>query len=300
MLERFGTIRNPLTIIAIFAGITEISGTAILPFVSPDNQANYIEFLKYFPPFLVLLFFATLNFNHRVLYAPSDYKDENNFFKRIGLASREEINRKIEDDILDEVEEQSSHQIEATATKQPTADETSPKNSDALLKQSSANQAPQKIQLITNKSTQDVRARYLKAEKLLFEKLSFDKPSILKGVGISDSLGRRNAFFDGLVMEDSNVQAIEFLYFSNGPFNNSRVQARVRKVLDHAFIAFKQFPENQQKFFSLLIAIATDGPLDLGLEKGRLKRLTSSVPFPVKVQIYKLDDLEKELAQQPA
>ncbi|OGT11563.1 MAG: hypothetical protein A3J49_00610 [Gallionellales bacterium RIFCSPHIGHO2_02_FULL_57_16] len=294
MLEHFGTIRNPLTIIAIFAGIAEISGTAILPFVSPENQASYIEFLKLFPPFLVLLFFATLNFNHRVLYAPSDYKDENNFFKRIGFASRDELNRKIEDDILDEVEEQSSQQSGVNAATTDT-DEASTQDSASIVKESVADQTPQKVRLVTNKSTEDVRARYIKAEKLLFEKLSLENTSMLKGVGISDSLGRRNVFFDGLIMDDSKVQAIEFLYFSNGPFNNSRVQSRIRKTLDHAFIAFKQIPESQQKLFSLLIAIATDGPLDLGLESGRLRRLTSSVPFPVRVQVYKLSDLEKEM-----
>jgi hypothetical protein len=34
MVEKIGTIKNPLTIIAIFAGIAEISGTAILQSVS--------------------------------------------------------------------------------------------------------------------------------------------------------------------------------------------------------------------------------------------------------------------------
>lgn len=295
MLERFGTIRNPLTIIAIFAGIAEISGTAILPFVSPDNQASYIEFLKYFPPFLVLLFFTTLNFNHRVLYAPSDYKDENNFFKRVALANREEINRKIEDEILEEVENQSIAQTDSEVMQQHNVE----KNSFEAVEDKANAYTESKVlpakQIVENKSTQEVRARYLKAEKLLFEKASIEYPSILKSVHVAESTGSRSVYFDGFIMDDSNVQAVEMLYFSNGPFNNSRVQARIRKVLDRTFLAFKQFPENQQKLFSLLIMIATDGPIDLGLERGRLKRLTSSVPFPVKVQIYKLDDLEKEL-----
>ena len=74
-------IKNPLTIIAVFAGIAEVSGTAVLPFISNSNQIIFIYFLIFFPLILLVLFFLTLNFNHKMLYAPSDYKDEENFIK---------------------------------------------------------------------------------------------------------------------------------------------------------------------------------------------------------------------------
>lgn len=79
MIEKVGPIKNPLTIIAIFAGIAEISGTAVLPFISQDNQAMYIWFLMIFPILLVSVFFLTLNFNHSVLYAPSDFREDKHF-----------------------------------------------------------------------------------------------------------------------------------------------------------------------------------------------------------------------------
>jgi hypothetical protein len=79
MTEKIGQIKNPLTIIAIFAGIAEVSGTLVLPFVSEANQFLFIYFLIAFPSVLILLFFVTLNFNNKVLYAPSDYKDEDNY-----------------------------------------------------------------------------------------------------------------------------------------------------------------------------------------------------------------------------
>ncbi|WLE96850.1 MAG: hypothetical protein QTN59_19500 [Candidatus Electrothrix communis] len=79
MTEKVGTIKNPLTIIAIFAAISEISGTIVLPFINAEHQGLYIWFLMIFPIILVVTFFLTLNFNHKVLYAPSDYKDEENF-----------------------------------------------------------------------------------------------------------------------------------------------------------------------------------------------------------------------------
>jgi hypothetical protein len=79
MLEKIKGISNPLTVIAIFASITEVGGTIVLPFLSTTNQAQYMWFLIIFPAVLVLLFFGTLNFNHQVLYAPSDYREDSSF-----------------------------------------------------------------------------------------------------------------------------------------------------------------------------------------------------------------------------
>jgi hypothetical protein len=79
MIEKIGPIKTPLTIIAIFAGISEVCGTVVLPFIDADNQFVFIVFLIAFPTLLVILFFLTLNLNNKVLYAPSDYEDEENF-----------------------------------------------------------------------------------------------------------------------------------------------------------------------------------------------------------------------------
>jgi len=79
MLDNYKKITNPLTIIAIFAGITEVMCTGALTAVSAPNEILIIYFLVLFPSVLVVMFFLTLNFNHKVLYAPSDYTDEANF-----------------------------------------------------------------------------------------------------------------------------------------------------------------------------------------------------------------------------
>lgn len=73
------TIKNPLTIIAIFAGIVEVGSTTVLPFLQPSVQLIYVWFLMVFPSALVAAFFATLNWNHKVLYAPSDYQNDSSF-----------------------------------------------------------------------------------------------------------------------------------------------------------------------------------------------------------------------------
>jgi predicted amino acid-binding ACT domain protein len=98
MTESAKHIKNPLTLISIFAGAAELSGVAILPLIENPNQWLYILFLIFFPTFIIILFFATLNFNHKVLYAPSDYKDENNFVNPFGRATPEEVTRKLDDE----------------------------------------------------------------------------------------------------------------------------------------------------------------------------------------------------------
>jgi hypothetical protein len=88
--NKFNHISNPLTIIGIFAGLAEVSGTVVLPFTSGEIQKSYIWFVMLFPVFLVIIFFLTLNFNPKVLYAPSDYKDEKYFVGLVSPSSTQE------------------------------------------------------------------------------------------------------------------------------------------------------------------------------------------------------------------
>jgi hypothetical protein len=88
MIERIRSIHNPLTVIAIFAALAEIAGTVALATVAPQFQGIFIWFVMLFPTFLVAFFFLTLNFNPRVLYAPSDFKNEENFLNIIAGSRR--------------------------------------------------------------------------------------------------------------------------------------------------------------------------------------------------------------------
>ncbi|MDT8979999.1 hypothetical protein RQP50_27595 [Paenibacillus sp. chi10] len=72
-------VQNPLTIIAIFAGIAEIAGTTVLIGLPIEIQRTFVWFVMLFPFVLIVLFFLVLLFKHGVLYAPSDFTDESNF-----------------------------------------------------------------------------------------------------------------------------------------------------------------------------------------------------------------------------
>ncbi|PQP01384.1 MULTISPECIES: hypothetical protein [Pseudomonas] len=79
-------ITNPMTIIAIFATLSETSAAVSLPFLDNKERELYIWFLISFPFYLLFLFFATLNFNYRSLYAPSDFEKGKHFIKAMDNA----------------------------------------------------------------------------------------------------------------------------------------------------------------------------------------------------------------------
>jgi hypothetical protein len=81
MLKTEKKITNPISIIAVFALITETSAAVSLPFLDNEERKIYIWLLISFPFFLSFLFFITLNFNYRSLYAPSDFENDDNFLK---------------------------------------------------------------------------------------------------------------------------------------------------------------------------------------------------------------------------
>jgi hypothetical protein len=117
MVEKIKAVNNPLTIIAIFAALAEVAGTAALAAVDKELQRTFVWFVMGFPTLLVALFFITLNFNPKVLYAPSDFRNEENFINTLIGTQRVSMS-------LDEVKrqfEEAKSQILSQAIEQVTA-----------------------------------------------------------------------------------------------------------------------------------------------------------------------------------
>jgi len=72
-------ISNPLTIIAIFAGVSEAFATGALAILPVDVQKVFVYFVMLFPTMIVVLFFLVLYFKNWVLYAPSDYENQDHY-----------------------------------------------------------------------------------------------------------------------------------------------------------------------------------------------------------------------------
>lgn len=74
-------VSNPLTIIAIFAGIAETLATVALVKLPPEIQSIFVYFVMIFPSGIVLLFFIVLFFKNIALYAPSDFENQSHYLE---------------------------------------------------------------------------------------------------------------------------------------------------------------------------------------------------------------------------
>lgn len=267
MIEKIGTIRNPLTIIAMFAGIAEISGTAVLPFISDGNQSTYVWFLMVFPVLLVLLFFLTLNFNHKVLYAPSDFKNEENFFKPFASASPAERAEKLREEVLEIENEETPETMQAVEPQSEQQNVTALKDSQRVI-----------------------RSRYLLAEELVINKFSKEfGHELARGVRFNTPVP--SYVFDAVSFGKDKVTAIEIKYVRNVRSIVTRFRDTIQRILHTA----ESLPDSVRGRFSLIIAIATDSlSTDHEQLTNRLYSLIGETQFSVEVRIFSLEELEKE------
>lgn len=102
-------ISNPLTIIGLFASLSEVTATVTLIKLEGSIQEIFLWFVMGFPTMLVLLFFWTLHKDYRVLYAPRDYQRDESF---IAMSDRQRIDQKVRELVTEE------HDIETVATRE--------------------------------------------------------------------------------------------------------------------------------------------------------------------------------------
>lgn len=272
MVEKIGTIKNPLTIIAIFAAIAEISGTLVLPFIAPQNQAVYVWFLIVFPVLLIILFFATLNFNHRVLYAPSDYQNEDNFVKSLQPATYAEKALQVEAE-LDEIELAPVAEVVSTPASVPPA--------------VTQVQSPEPMQIVSNHS-RSLRHNYFRAEEFIFRKLSREFSTVIRReVRVHGQSSRY--IFDGVVYDKGVTTVIE-VKLLRGASMFPRLRETFRKIHD----SVKDFPENRRDNLRLLLALAVDETINGDHILSMIDQYRTEFPFPIEVRFYKLSDIERE------
>jgi len=62
-----------------------------LPLLDLKLQSIFIWYVMLFPLILLVSFFLTWNFNSKVLYPPSEFKDEKNYLNLLGIEGQQEI-----------------------------------------------------------------------------------------------------------------------------------------------------------------------------------------------------------------
>ena len=276
VIEKISPVKNPLSIIAIFAGIAEISGAVVLPFIETAHQAIYVWFLIVFPIVLVVLFFLTLNFNHKVLYAPSDYQNEENFLRSLPKATFKEKIQKIEAEIKEE---------KTTAQEFPNSDKNSASNK--FEPESLDSDSTITYPLLSRQST---TTKYLGAEDLVFRKLSKEFSSQIQREVKPNALAG-GYVFDGIVRDMGVTTVIEVKYIRNALAYRVQLRDTLLRIRQNVML----LPVEQAINFRALIAVVTDESSESLLRLvEEIERLRYEFSFHIEVRFYTLVDLEKE------
>lgn len=281
MLDKIGHIKNPLTVIAMFAATAEVSGAIVLPFIAPENQATYISFLMFFPVLLVLIFFATLNFNHKALYAPSDWKDESNFFRRFSQATEEEAQRKLNDEVA---AAEATTNSSAAEGQRNSPGEQQTNQREALLEPPRADP--------TQLNRERVE-RYSAAEKAAIAKLATDLSLPFERNVVFHPTRSRRVIFDAVAIEQEKIIAVEVkMILSDFPTRSSSD----RMLLEAEKVA-KSIKDSGREFVLHYVAVLDNATIDGSKVESRLRQHLNEYELNIKLHIFTAEELGGQFAR---
>lgn len=276
MVEKIGHIKNPLTVIAIFAALAEVSGTVVLPFLDKDTQHVYVWFLMCFPVLLVAIFFFVLYKKHHVLYAPTDFKDDKSFTdlfeNATGSAKVAKINSEQEEPIADTMADTQEAQVRPTVATVPSI------SAAETLRRSFQGNGLLAKELVIAKLANDMS-------------LKFDRNLAVKG--------QPKLVFDAVSTSSDRAVVVEVRFTRQGMFPD--------QILSDNFERVKRFsetlPDEIKNKIELIFALATDTD-----DESRLKRMDKTIEkirtyseaylFKTVVRFFKMQDLEREFSVQ--
>lgn len=256
--NKISLVKNPLTVIAVFAGIAETSGTAILPFLEPSNQSVYIWFLMLFPIVLVVLFFWTLNNNHKVLYAPSDFIDENNFIDIIKTPSIKDTISKLKKDFdSNQIELQKERITDEKDLEKPSRD---------------------------NYDLYNLELNELLVLNEIERKINIDVQR-----NVFAQIGETRISFDGLAQTKDKLIGIEVKYLRN---RDSYTPSWWENIDTRLTQLYQSLSNSQRNSFSLILAIVTND--DINKVKEFISNELPVLVFPLEIQVFSYQELEKK------
>lgn len=279
MIEKIGHVKNPLTVIAIFAGIAEISGTVVLPFLEKDNQEVYIWFLMLFPFFLVAVFFLTLNFNHRTLYSPSDYRDEKNFVSSVVKVTALEQGEKLRKEVQ-EVEADLRAEKEATEATEGAAAVAA----DTEVEKKITLEAPALQEVMPTLPLKPVRVA---SDVELAHKLAVAQLSKYTGIELRTDLriemeGAPTVVYDAFGIKDGNAHAVDVKYLPTQQPNANRFFEIMEKS---AFVSHRMRKKNAEVRFMLHLFIVTDAS-DIAVKNLTLELFEMASKLDLRLEVH--------------
>lgn len=273
MVEKIGHIKNPLTVIAIFAALAEVSGAVVLPFLDKDTQHMYVWFLMAFPILLVMVFFLVLYMKHHVLYAPTDFNDDKTFKELFENASS-----------VAKVEKINSEQEEPAVDLSPTAEATAPVTDTS----------------VTTISAADTLRRSFQGNGLLAEELVIAKLGKDFGLKFERNLsvkGQAKLVFDGVATTQNRAVVAEVRFTRQGMLPEQMITDYFERVSRFA----ETLPEELRGKIEFVFAIATDTDDEMRIRRiertvEKIRSVSEGYSFRTAVRFFKMQDLEREFS----
>lgn len=257
------TIKNPLTIIGIFAAISEISGTTVLAFLTEDIQKIFVWYVIFFPVLLVVLFFTVILTKHQALYAPSDFKTDEAF-----------------SGLIKNVQSQSS--LESKNKKRSEIEEI---HEDSLI--SAKTVAEEKVVYNTLNST---KIDYFIAEELAIKKLSEEYGERFLQEKTFE-LGGKKYSVDGLINTPPKLSVFEIKYFpqidtpSNGIARTYNYFKEIYERIDRS--------KYNTVVFNIIVVTPVSQPERDELQK-KLEYFKQKGDLRININIYDFNTLKQE------
>lgn len=281
MLDKIGHIKNPLTVIAMFAAIAEVSGASVLPFIAPGNQATYIWFLMIFPVLLVLIFFATLNFNHKALYAPSDWKDESNFFRKFSDATPEEKRQKLTDEVAAQ---------EVVVVPEAAATEAQSTLLDDKLEKEPITQSGTHNFEVAKINQQRIQ-KYKFAEKAVIRKLSTDLGLSFRENVAFKSTNNRRVIFDAVAMGEDKITAVEVKLIASEFLPRSLIYSSLREMEEVA----RKSREAGREFVFHYVVVLDNSKINRQNVETKLRHYLIESDLNIKLHVLSMNELRDSL-----
>jgi hypothetical protein len=311
-------ISNPLTLIALFAGIAETSAVTVLPFLEQSVQTTFVWFVMVFPCLLVILFFVVLWARSSNLYAPTDYRDDETYVKIQGV--RQSSQASLLSDLIIEggtgLEDGNSHSLGDSSV---AAGESSPEDrgkrssaSDASAvsntenassmeekrdeEQSSYQLKQSSYRLKTPAPTPRIAQATLElgeaamAESLALKKIQAFRGGVLTApatVSVQDGAYQ----FDGVLVQGRSVEIVEVIY-KRGQDISSKVKSqlqifrRIKRQLDS---------EGDRTDISFLIAVVVRQFEDFNAIDSLVRGYAKKLEVEVEVEVFDLKMLMSDV-----
>jgi hypothetical protein len=259
--------RNPLGVIGLFLVLVYGMATMFLGLggdqLHVDERLPMVWFLVIFPVLVLGVFYRLVSRHHKKLYAPGDYRDEQNF-----------VNSQDPQDRAKRVDEEIAALEAQGAEPKAVVEQNAPSVSTEILPGTA------------------VRNRYAEAERLgLLEA----ERRLGKGIRpyVSVESNRGSAVFDGLLLKPKEVHVVEVKYYPRPTFKREFLESDLHRA--GSFLFTQMFDHGREKGVFWFI-IVMDFPREAAASfADRMRSSVASDLFEVEFVFVHYEDLEREL-----